>query len=77
MTGAYDAVLRQLAVNASKELGFEGFLREGVLAILGGPSFETVAECRLMHMLGADATGNGKTKPAGLWRSNVTCPLGS
>lgn len=32
-------------------------LREGVYAYVGGPSFETRAECRMLRMLGADVVG--------------------
>ena len=33
------------------------FLREGVYCFLGGPSFETVTECRFLKVAGVDATG--------------------
>jgi purine-nucleoside phosphorylase len=33
------------------------FLRDGVYCFLGGPSFETVTECRFLKVAGVDATG--------------------
>ncbi|XP_032387271.1 purine nucleoside phosphorylase isoform X1 [Etheostoma spectabile] len=57
MSDAYDRELRQLARDVASELGYDNFLREGVYCVLGGPSFETIAECRMLHSLGADAVG--------------------
>lgn len=57
MSDAYDRELLQLAQGVGAELGFGDFLREGIYCVLGGPSFETIAECRMMNRLGADAVG--------------------
>ncbi|XP_056104299.1 purine nucleoside phosphorylase 5a [Rhinichthys klamathensis goyatoka] len=57
MSDAYDRELQQLALDVGSELGFGDFLREGVYCVLGGPSFETIAECRMLNKLGADAVG--------------------
>ncbi|XP_061587880.1 purine nucleoside phosphorylase-like [Cololabis saira] len=57
MSDAYDRELRQMAHDVGAELGYADFLREGVYCVLGGPSFETIAECRMLHKLGADAVG--------------------
>ncbi|XP_034410767.1 purine nucleoside phosphorylase 5b [Cyclopterus lumpus] len=57
MSDAYDRALRQLARDVASELGYGDFLQEGVYCVLGGPSFETIAECRMLHQLGADAVG--------------------
>lgn len=57
MSDAYDRELQQLAMDVGQELGYSDFLREGVYCVLGGPSFETIAECRMLHRLGADAVG--------------------
>ncbi|XP_076005421.1 purine nucleoside phosphorylase 5b [Genypterus blacodes] len=56
MSNAYDRELRQAAHDAAAELGYD-FLQEGVYCVLAGPSFETIAECRMLHKLGADAVG--------------------
>lgn len=57
MSDAYDRELQQLAMDVGQELGYGDFLKEGVYCVLGGPSFETIAECRILHRLGADAVG--------------------
>ncbi|KAL6468094.1 hypothetical protein MHYP_G00237710 [Metynnis hypsauchen] len=57
MSDAYDRKLQQLAQAVGAELGYSDFLREGVYCVLGGPSFETIAECRMLNRLGADAVG--------------------
>lgn len=57
MSDAYDRDLQQLAMEVGQELGYGDFLKEGVYCVLGGPSFETIAECRMLHLLGADAVG--------------------
>ncbi len=55
MNHAYDPNLRQLTRRVAAELGIT--LREGVYVGLGGPTFETPAEVRMLRMLGGDATG--------------------
>lgn len=55
MTEPYDASLRQLAHAQARAAGFEA--REGVYAFVSGPSFETPAELRYLHQIGADAVG--------------------
>lgn len=57
MSDAYDRELRQLARHVGEELGYGDFMHEGVYCVLGGPSFETIAECRMLRRLGADAVG--------------------
>ncbi|KAK9538511.1 hypothetical protein VZT92_003674 [Zoarces viviparus] len=57
MSDAYDRELRQLARDVASELGYSDFLQEGVYCVLAGPSFETIAECRMLRNLGADAVG--------------------
>jgi purine-nucleoside phosphorylase len=52
---AYDADLRRLALDAAARDGF--VLREGVYAMVAGPSFETMAEIRFLQRAGADAVG--------------------
>lgn len=57
MNKAYDAKLRQLAKQIGKEMGVEKHLHEGVYTCLGGPNYETVAELRMLSILGVDAVG--------------------
>jgi purine-nucleoside phosphorylase len=52
MTECYDAALRARAHAVASSLGL--VLREGVLAAVRGPQFETPAEVRMLRTLGAD-----------------------
>jgi len=53
MTQPYDSVLKKRvrAVAAASNIP----LQSGVLAFVGGPCFETPAECRMLRTMGADA----------------------
>lgn len=55
MTTAYTPALQDLGRRAAEASGVP--LREGVYAVLGGPSYETPAEVRAMASLGASAVG--------------------
>ena len=55
MTDAYDPSLRQSAREVAQSEAIP--LREGVYAMLAGPSFETPAEIRFLRAIGADAVG--------------------
>ena len=55
MSTAYRPTLRAAAREQAAALGLS--LREGVYAHMGGPSFETPAEIRMLRTLGADAVG--------------------
>ncbi|MEQ2212437.1 hypothetical protein XENOCAPTIV_030640 [Xenoophorus captivus] len=57
MSDAYDRELRVLARQAAEEQGCDSFLQEGVYCMLAGPTYETIAECRALQKLGADAVG--------------------
>ncbi|KAJ8259201.1 hypothetical protein COCON_G00182130 [Conger conger] len=57
MSGVYDKDLRRLAKDICKSLGFSQFVQEGVYCMVGGPNFESIAEARFLHKLGADAVG--------------------
>jgi len=57
MNTAYDLDLRKLGKAVASELGMSEFFHEGVYTMVGGPVFETVAELRLMKILGIDAVG--------------------
>lgn len=54
-THLYAPHLRALAHGAAASAGF--VLREGVYAMVGGPSYETPAEQRFLRAVGADAVG--------------------
>ena len=55
MTDAYDPALVDKARAIARTLNVE--LREGVYAMLAGPSFESPADVRFIRMIGADAVG--------------------
>jgi len=55
MAGAYDADLRAKARTIAHHRGIE--LKEGVYAMVTGPTFETPAEVRFLRAIGADAVG--------------------
>ncbi len=55
LTDAYDPEYRALAHAAAERLGLP--LGEGVYAAWLGPAFETPAEIRMLHTLGADLVG--------------------
>lgn len=55
MVGAFDAELGSIARAVAGEAGVT--LREGVYAMLTGPTFESAAELRLLRAWGADAVG--------------------
>uniref|UniRef100_A0A665UPZ3 Purine nucleoside phosphorylase n=1 Tax=Echeneis naucrates TaxID=173247 RepID=A0A665UPZ3_ECHNA len=57
MSDAYDRDLRALAKQTAAEQGCDSFLQEGVYCMLSGPTYETIAECKLLQKLGADAVG--------------------
>ncbi|NXC39737.1 PNPH phosphorylase, partial [Penelope pileata] len=57
MADAYEHHLLSLAMQSAQELGFLGFTRDGVYCMLPGPCYETIAECRMLQALGADAVG--------------------
>jgi purine-nucleoside phosphorylase len=49
LNNAYSKELRKLANDIGQELDFGSFLREGVYACVGGPSFETTAEVNYLE----------------------------
>ena len=55
MSKAYDRTLRRIAQEVARELGIP--LRQGVYVGLGGPTFETPAEVRMLRAWGGDAVG--------------------
>lgn len=61
MSDAYDKALAQLTRQTAEKQGYTSFLRQGVYCMLSGPTFETIAECKALRLLGADAVGEYKT----------------
>ncbi|KAM4580823.1 purine nucleoside phosphorylase 4b [Odontesthes bonariensis] len=57
MSDAYSKVLRGLALDAGTELGCSDFIKEGVYCMVSGPNFETIAEARMLLILGCDSVG--------------------
>lgn len=55
MSESYDPAYRALALAVGKQQGVG--LKEGVYGAMGGPSYETPAEIRMLRLLGADAVG--------------------
>jgi purine-nucleoside phosphorylase len=55
MSHAYHPELRKLLAKVAHEQGLQ--LREGVYAMVAGPSYETPAEIRMLRTVGADAVG--------------------
>jgi purine-nucleoside phosphorylase len=55
MSQPYDKELQQLVHTVAKEKGIS--LKEGVYCGVTGPTFETRAEYKLLHVLGGDAVG--------------------
>lgn len=55
MTEAYDPELRALAEGVADDRGIR--LVQGVYCAVGGPSYETPAEIRMLRLLGGDAVG--------------------
>ncbi|XP_055323069.1 purine nucleoside phosphorylase [Sitodiplosis mosellana] len=57
MNKAYDIDLKHRALKIARDLGIENLVHEGVYTCLGGPNYETVAELRMLKILGVDCVG--------------------
>ncbi|KAG6796794.1 purine nucleoside phosphorylase isoform X1 [Apis mellifera caucasica] len=57
MNKAYNAELLKIGLQVAKEMGISDIVHKGVYACIGGPNFETVAELRMLKMIGVDAVG--------------------
>ncbi|XP_067365285.1 purine nucleoside phosphorylase 4b isoform X2 [Channa argus] len=57
MSDAYSKDLRRLVLDVGSELGCSSFIREGVYCMVSGPNFETIAEARMLLILGCDSVG--------------------
>nr|XP_022339939.1 purine nucleoside phosphorylase-like isoform X3 [Crassostrea virginica] len=53
----YDPELRASCKQAFQDLGLSNLMREGTYVMIGGPTFETVAESRLLKAFGGDSVG--------------------
>ena len=47
-------------MDISAELGYSNFVQEGVYCMVSGPNFETIAEARMLQILGSDSVGEGR-----------------
>lgn len=54
---AYDVNVRRMAKQVASEMNINNITHEGVYSVVGGPSFETIAEIRMLGALGVDAVG--------------------
>ena len=57
LSDSYDKDLRKMGWEVGKELGLMDCLQEGCYVMQAGPCFETIAECRMLKILGADVAG--------------------
>lgn len=57
MNKAFDATLRRHALDIAHELGMGEETHEGVYMCTSGPTYETVAEARMLRNLGGDCVG--------------------
>ncbi|CAL8293472.1 unnamed protein product [Boreogadus saida] len=57
MSDAYDRDLLALAQQTAEGQGIGAFVHQGVYCMVGGPTFESIAEGRALRTLGADAVG--------------------
>lgn len=54
---AYDANLRSIFKTITERKGYGGIVHEGVYVQVGGPTYESPAENRMLKLLGADVVG--------------------
>jgi purine-nucleoside phosphorylase len=52
----YDSGYCKAALTSAAQLGMSDIVREGIMAVYPGPSFETVAEAKALLMLGGDVS---------------------
>ncbi|XP_039312682.1 purine nucleoside phosphorylase isoform X2 [Solenopsis invicta] len=57
MNKAYNATLMEIGRQVAEEMGINDIVHKGVYTCLGGPNFETVAELKMLRMIGVDAVG--------------------
>lgn len=57
MNKAYDKDLIQIARKVAANVGFTDDFHEGVYGLYAGPNYETIAEVKVLEVLGVDAAG--------------------
>lgn len=57
MNKAYNAKLLEIGAQVAEEMGISDIVHKGVYTCVGGPNFETVAESKMLRMVGVDAVG--------------------
>ncbi|XP_015587700.1 purine nucleoside phosphorylase isoform X2 [Cephus cinctus] len=57
MSKAYNTKLLDVGAKIAEEMGISDIVHQGVYTCLGGPNYETVAELRMLRMIGVDAVG--------------------
>lgn len=57
MNKAYNAELIKIGRQVAEDMGIGDIVHKGVYTCLGGPNFETVAELKMLRMVGVDAVG--------------------
>ncbi|XP_076662031.1 purine nucleoside phosphorylase isoform X2 [Halictus rubicundus] len=57
MNKAYDRSLLEMGQQVAEEMDISDMVHKGVYTCLGGPNFETVAELKMLRMVGVDAVG--------------------
>ncbi|XP_072763419.1 purine nucleoside phosphorylase isoform X3 [Anoplolepis gracilipes] len=57
MNKAYSTTLMEIGRQVAEEMGIGDIVHKGVYTCLGGPNFETVAELKMLRMIGVDAVG--------------------
>ncbi|XP_012268978.1 purine nucleoside phosphorylase isoform X2 [Athalia rosae] len=57
MAKAYNLELLGMGRKVAEQMGISDIVHEGVYTCLGGPNFETVAELKMLRMVGVDAVG--------------------
>ncbi|XP_034940220.1 purine nucleoside phosphorylase isoform X2 [Chelonus insularis] len=57
MNKAYDRELLKIGEEVAAEMKISDIIHKGVYTCLGGPNFETVAELKMLRMVGVDAVG--------------------
>lgn len=57
MNKAYNTRLMEIGEQVATEMGIDDIVHKGVYTCLGGPNFETVAELKMLRMVGVDAVG--------------------